>query len=233
MRRNGALLAILGLPFILAFGGELTYQSHESILAAIDRLLEQELHFNDHEYHIEPIRLDPRLRLPECERPLEAFILSGNQESGSLSMGVRCSGNQPWTLYNKVHLRTFRQVVVLRNSVKQGKVISQSDLILENRNLSTLRGEYFTAPEEVVGRMAKRSLPKGLVVVGDHFVAPMLIRRGQKVIIRAKSANVEVNMSGEALADGNEGQRIRIRNERSQAIVEGTIVGPGVVVVDR
>jgi flagella basal body P-ring formation protein FlgA len=36
-------------------------------------------------------------------------------------------------------------------------------------------------------------------------------------------------MSGVALMDGEEGQRIRVRNEESKRIVEGTVTGSNII----
>jgi flagella basal body P-ring formation protein FlgA len=231
MRGNGLLVVILVLLSVSVLEAEPRFQSHESIRAAIDRLLETELHQQDQEYQAEPARLDPRLRLPECDRSLEAFILSGQKESGYFSIGVRCPGSQPWTVYSKVRLTVYQQVVILKNPVRQGALIAETDLVLEKKELSALRGGYLTALEQAVGRPAKRSLPKGLVLNAGHLTVSTLVKKGQKVTIRARSANFEVNMPGEALADGNEGQRIRVRNDQSQKVVEGTVVGPGLVLV--
>ncbi|MCY1411705.1 flagella basal body P-ring formation protein FlgA [compost metagenome] len=57
------------------------------------------------------------------------------------------------------------------------------------------------------------------------------MRRGDAVMIRARSSRVNVVMPGEALADGVPGQQIRVRNLQSQRVVKARVVEPGTVEV--
>jgi len=228
MRSKVGILFLLALAVPAAFA-EIRVQSRESIVAAIAALIESDFRQKNQEFQVEPVKLDSRLRLPLCERPLEAFFLPGQRESGSLSVGVRCEGGHPWTLYNKVRVKAYRNVVVLKNAVRQGSVLTEADLDLEKRDLAELRGNYFTAFEQAVGRSLKRTLPAGAVLSSEGLSVPKMIQRGQKVIIQAESENFAVKMSGQALSDGGIGQRIRVRNDQSARIVEGTVAGPGLV----
>lgn len=194
-------------------------------------LIESDFRQRNQDFQAEPIMLDRRLQLPLCEKSLETFFLPGRRESGFLSVGVRCSGERPWTLYHKVRVKAYRDVVVLKKPVRQGAMLTEADLGLEKRELAELRGSYFTSFEAVVDRPAKRTLAAGTVLSPEWLTVPKLIKRGQKVIIRAESSHFTVNMSGQALADGEIGQRIRVRNDQSEKIVEGTVAAPGLVLI--
>lgn len=224
-----ALLLALAMPGALAAERP---QSHESIMAAIMSLIESDFRQRNEDFQVEPMKLDDRLRLPLCDRPLEAFFLPGQRESGFLSVGVRCVGSRPWTVYNKVRVKVYRHVVVLKKAVRHGAVLTEADLDLERRELGALRGRFFTSVEPVVNKPVKRSLAAGAVLSPDWITVPKMIRRGQKVIIQAESTHFAVKMSGEALSDGEVGQRIRVRNDQSARIVEGTVAGPGLVVIE-
>ncbi|HYE33922.1 flagellar basal body P-ring formation chaperone FlgA [Methylocaldum sp.] len=223
-------LFLLALAAPAAFA-EIRLQSHESISAAITALIESDFRQRNQEYQAEPVKLDIRLQLPLCDRPLDAFFLPGRRESGFLSVGVRCEGGRPWTIYNKVQVKAFREVVILKNAVRQGSVLTEADLGLEKRDLAELRGGYFTSLGQTVNRPVKRTLPAGTVLSPEWLSVSKMVRRGQKVIIRAESSHFAVNMSGQALADGEAGQRIRVRNDQSARIVEGTVMGPGLVLI--
>ena len=49
------------------------------------------------------------------------------------------------------------------------------------------------------------------------------IRRGETVTIVSRQGGMEVSSSGIALSDAELGGRVRIRNESSQRVVEGTV----------
>ncbi len=223
-----AFLLNLMIPWAYAEPG---CQSHASIVEAIDKLIESEFRQRDWDYQAETLPLDPRLRLAECQRPLEAFFPQGRREAGTWSVGVRCVGDRPWTIYGKVRIKAYREVVVLRNALRSGSVVGLADVGMVRKNLSELNGGYLTAPEQAVGLAVRHGLPAGLVLGADRLTRPKLIRRGEKVTISAQSGGYEVSMVGEALADGEKGERIRVRNEQSARIVEGMAVGPGLVLV--
>lgn len=224
-----ALLLTLAMPGALAAD---RLQSHESIMAAIMTLIESDFRQRHEEFQAEPMKLDDRLHLPWCDQPLEAFFLPGRRESGFPSVGVRCVGSQPWTVYSKVRVKVYRDVVVLKKAVRHGAILTEADLDLERRELGELRGSYFTSFEPVVNKPVKRTLAAGAVLSPDWLSVPKMIQRGQKVIIQAKSTHFSVKMSGQALGDGEAGQRIRVRNDQSARIVEGIVAGPGLVLIE-
>jgi len=225
---NSLFLLALAVPAAFA---EIRLQSHESIVAVIKALIESDFRQKNQDFQVEPVKLDSRLQLPLCDRPLGAFLLPGQRESGFLSVGVRCEGGHPWTLYNKVRVKAYRDVVVLKNAVRQGSMLTEADLGLEKRDLAALRGSYFTSFDPIVNRPVKRTLAAGAVLSPEWLSVPKMIRRGQKVIIQAESSHFAVKMSGQALSDGEAGQRIRVRNDQSARIVEGTVAGPGLVLI--
>jgi flagella basal body P-ring formation protein FlgA len=57
------------------------------------------------------------------------------------------------------------------------------------------------------------------------------IRKGDQVVITARSGTVSVRMPGEALSDGVIGKQISVRNQRSNRVIRARVVGPGQVEV--
>ena len=51
----------------------------------------------------------------------------------------------------------------------------------------------------------------------------LIVRRGDRVTLLAKSNTIEVRMEGEALSDGSQGDRIRVKNLRSRQTIEGEL----------
>jgi flagella basal body P-ring formation protein FlgA len=59
----------------------------------------------------------------------------------------------------------------------------------------------------------------------------LLVKRGSQVILRAGAGMFEVNVVGKALSDAAEGERVRVKNVKSQRIVEGYVMADGSVQV--
>lgn len=185
----------------------------------------------DARYEIEVARIDPRLRLVQCDKDLTQALESPAQPVGRVTVRVRCDGSSPWTVFVPATVKLFRQVVVTTLPLKRDHVIAAADISVVERDVGPLTQGYLTDPERVIGLKLKRA------TVNDQVLAPVFleqaeaIRKGDQVVIRARTNSINVVMPGEALSDGVPGQQIRVRNLRSQRIVKARVVEPGAVEV--
>ena len=224
------LMFLLSADVLHAEGGE-SIQSVESIAAAIQQFVESKFRQSPDEYEIKIPPIDPRLRLALCSGSMEVFTPQGAREMGQVSVGIRCMGAQPWTIYHRIYIRVFRPVAVLVGAYNAGTVLSSADIRAERRDISALNGQ-FISPEGAIGRPLKKALPANTVLIPEFLTTIKAVKRGEQVTIRNRSDVFEISMSGIALADGEIGQRIRVRNEQSGRIIQATVTGPGVVDVN-
>ncbi|KFI21696.1 flagellar basal body P-ring formation chaperone FlgA [Nitrosococcus oceani] len=180
---------------------------------------------------VTPGSLDRRLRLPKCSHPLKAFFPSGSRPRGNTTVGVRCTGETPWTVYLSVKMAVYGKVLVATHAISSGFPLSLADLRLERRDLSELRQGYLNEPAQAVGKRLKRPVGLGAIITPGMLEIPKLIRRGQQVILMATAPGLQVNMKGQALEDAGAGEHIRVRNTSSRRIVEGTVTAAGLVQV--
>lgn len=178
---------------------------------------------------VEVGRLDPRLRLAACDKPLSAWLPDGSRTLGNTTVGVRCEGAKPWSLFVPVSIKVIRDVVVLARPTSRGTVLSREDVRLEPMDITALNSGYYSDPEQVVDRVLVHSLAVGRPLDDRSLRAKTVVRRGQQVTLLAQAGSIEVRMAGTALADGAQGERIRVRNSRSNQIVEGIVQGAGTV----
>ncbi len=169
--------------------------------------------------------LDPRLRLRSCDAPLEAFRNHANRNSGRSTIGVRCTGTTPWTIYVSARINSYMEVYRLSRSLHRGQRVQEADLVRVEANVGRLGHGYFTESDRIIGMELRRAAGEGEIVTPSLLTAPELIRRGQTVTVLAETATTHVSMQGEALDSGALGDRIRIRNPRSEQVVEGEIIG--------
>lgn len=206
------------------------FQSHASINTRVrDYLLERVPDAQRADARVELGRLDPRLRLPVCSSPLQTIATGDRPAAGAQSVGVRCAGERPWTLYVPARVAVFGPVAVIARPLARGAAIQREDLEIVQRDLGGLSYGYFDTPEAAVGKMAKQPLSAGQILRVNQVVSPKLVRRGEQVTLRVFADGFVVSVAGSALADGVLGQRIRVRNERSRRVVEGEVVAAGAV----
>lgn len=173
--------------------------------------------------------LDPRLRLAECDKPLQAFTPGSQRGNGSLTVGVRCEGSSPWKIYVSARIKIFRPVVIANRPLPKGSPINLADVELQERDVTLLTDGFFTDPHALVGMLAKRPLGSGEILSASNLQAPTLVNKGDKVRIVARPGAFEVIMMGEAMRDGGRGDRIPVRNLSSGRVVEAIISGAGEV----
>ena len=176
--------------------------------------------------------LDPRLRLPACSMEVEVFLPNGARALGNTSVGVRCSGPQPWVVYLSASVRRFGEVLVASRFLPRGTILKAADLRVERRDLTTLPGEFEIVPARLVGKQLQRSLPIGAPIPPRAVTTPLLIKRGERVTISVRQTGMEINSGGIALSDAALGERLRVRNEASQRMIEGTVIAAHQITVE-
>jgi flagella basal body P-ring formation protein FlgA len=90
---------------------------------------------------------------------------------------------------------------------------------------------YLSDINQAIGKKLTRPLQPDQVLAPVHVQLAEAIRKGDQVVITARSGTINVRMPGEALSDGVIGKQISVRNQRSNRVVRARVVGPGQVEV--
>ena len=154
--------------------------------------------------------IDRNLNLPACAAP-EAFMAGGARVWGNTSVGVRCMGNSPWTIYVPVSVRVMAGVVVAEHPLTQGRAIEAADLALQEADLGLLPSAVITDTGQAIGRVVTVSVSAGQPLRQDLLRAPLVIQQGQSVTLRAQGAGFKVSAAGKALTNAVEGQVAQVR----------------------
>jgi flagella basal body P-ring formation protein FlgA len=175
--------------------------------------------------------LDSRLNLPDCPVPLTVEAREQSQLSARLNLQLGCPQGNGWSIYVPVDLSVRMPVVIAVRPVAYGQPIGAGDVRLGEADIANLYGQYLTELDAAIGMSAKRSIAQGSVIQTQQLDAPLLVRRGEAVVIRAESGVVSVKMTGVAMTDGRRGEQIRIKNKATSRVVEARVVAPGQAVV--
>ncbi|MDP3846039.1 MAG: flagellar basal body P-ring formation chaperone FlgA [Pseudomonas sp.] len=180
-------------------------------------------------HEIEIHQLDPRLRLPVCDKALSTALESPAQPVGRVTIKVRCEGTNPWTIFVPGQVHIYRSVLIASRPLKRATVLSETDLKLVERDVGLLNQGYLTSIEQAVDKKLTRQLLTDQVLAPAHLQQAEVIRKGDHVVITARSAGISVRMTGEALTDGALGEQIRVRNQGSGRSIRVRVTGPGQV----
>lgn len=173
--------------------------------------------------------LDGRLHLALCDTQLTAFAPPGARSVGNTTVGVRCNGVRPWSLYVPVTVRVFGDALVAVRPLAGGAVLTAQDVRVAQVDLGSATTSALTDPQRAVGKVLRRPLLTDALVTADSLDEPRLVRRDEQVTLLAEGTGIEVRMLGQALADGSSGELIRVRNLISKRVVEGIVVSAGIV----
>ena len=110
-----------------------------------------------------------------------------------------------------------------------GAVLTAADLRFVRRRLSAVPGGTALRADQVVGRQLALAVRPGMVFPRAALRPPVLVRKGRAVLIRVESAGLALTASGQALDSGGPGERVRVLNPVSHAVLAALVTGPGQV----
>ena len=232
IRRRLEILLVCGL--ILPFGPvgfAAEHQQHADILNAAAAFVMEHADRFPVAPEVVSGSLDSRLRLPRCSIPLLAYEPPNGLRSGRTVVGVRCEGEQPWKIFAPVRVKLPADIVAAARSLKRGEVLQQTDLVEVRKDIAKLHRDYFHDRSRLVGQRLRRSLKRGDVITPTAVEKRKLVRRGTDVTILAAKPQFQVRMRGKAMANGTQGDRIKIKNLSSGREVTATVIGSGLVQV--
>ncbi len=180
---------------------------------------------------ITPQSLDTRLSPPACLGMPKAEIASDRAISKNNTVKISCSSPEldyPWQIFISVRVEILFPVVVANQTLGPGELIEADQIRLDYVEQSQLRGQQFDDPASVAGTRVKRRIPINQPLFSSNLC---FVCKGDSVAIFARSENFEIKTNGEALNDGNLGDRIQVRNSRSHKSVDAHVIGIGEVEV--
>jgi len=182
-------------------------------------------------YEIEVKQLDPRLRMPMCDKELTASLESPATPIGRVTVKVRCEGSSPWTVFVPAQVHLFREVVTTTRPLRRAGIIEPGDVVLRERDISLINQGYFTSVDQAIGQKLTRQTVGDQVITLVHLEQAEVVRKGDQVVITARSGTLSVRMPGEALSNGGLAEQIRVKNLNSMRVIKAQVTAPGQVEV--
>jgi flagella basal body P-ring formation protein FlgA len=197
----------------------------QSVSRHVGELLKQHGLINNSQQRIDfsVSKIDPNLRLASCSKPLN-LKKNGSKLIGRISIAVRCEGNKPWKIYVPVTIKAYRMVVTAAEPLARNQSLEPTLLKLTEKDVSRLNQGYFSSIAEVKGKQLIRSVQLGAILKPNMVKEPIIIKRGDVVMIIAKTGALSVKSAGVALNDGRLGQQIQVKNKASKRVVVARVI---------
>jgi flagellar basal body P-ring formation protein FlgA len=204
-------------------------QSIEAVQSAAEEFVRSRLPASKARQFVTAAKLDSRLRLDACDQPLQTFEQSATALRERVTVGVRCTAANTWTLFVPVAVEVEIPVLVLRRALARRARVAIIDVEPETRRVPGTAATFLLDTASLQGHRLKRSLPAGTALTVDMLVPDVVVRRGQQVTLIAASGPVEIRAQGHALTEGGVDDRVRVQNMSSLKVVEGVVESDSVV----
>lgn len=171
--------------------------------------------------------IDQRIKATDCPEPLATSASSTSSTRSNINVLVECPTDD-WKVYVPVRLSVSIPMVVSARPLARGEMISLSDVRITMIELQRFRKEGFSEPSQIVGAKLKRNVRLGDVVERNDIC---VVCRNEKVTIRAVKSGMTITTQGTSLQDGGTGDQVRVKNDKSQRIIEGIVTNAAEITV--
>ncbi|HVC15667.1 MAG TPA: flagellar basal body P-ring formation chaperone FlgA [Rhodanobacter sp.] len=205
-------------------------QAPATVRAAAEQALRQHYALPGSRVEVKSAPLDIRLHLADCHLPLRATIPDYAAPASRMTVQVQCPQAGGWSVRVPLQLQLFRKVLVTNRALLRGDGLHPGDLHAEERDVTRLGYGYIGNPDETTGRILSRPLAAGSVLTPGALGGRRTVRAGDHVQLVARMGGIEVRASGVALGSGDDGARLRVRNDSSGRVIDAMVSAPGVVI---
>ncbi|MGV2293577.1 flagellar basal body P-ring formation chaperone FlgA [Trinickia sp. YCB016] len=159
---------------------------------------------------------------------LAPFMPTGSRMWGRTTVGVRCVGDRPWTLYVQARVSVQATYYVAARSLTPGDVLSAADLVAHDGDLTTLPMAVIINPSQAVGSVALMRVSEGMPLRQDMIRSASAVTVGQTVRIVANGQGFSISSEGSAMNNASPGQTVRVKTAAGQ-IIQGVVKDGGTV----
>lgn len=156
-----------------------------------------------------------------------------NRFTATLAFSTEASLDKPAVALGNLQVagrfEQMQDVPMVKFRMTSGQVITADDIIWQKMPSARLTRDTVLASEDLVGKMAVRTLTGTRAIKSDELRVPPVVTRQSTVHMNYKSANLSIQAVGQALEDGAVGDKIRVRNTSSGAMLEGIVTANGQV----
>ncbi|MCK6418099.1 MAG: flagellar basal body P-ring formation chaperone FlgA, partial [Alphaproteobacteria bacterium] len=154
---------------------------------------------------IEDIKIDPRTKTfravmmaPDTDNPAQRIPVTGTYER-------------------------MINVPVLRDTLNQGATIGERDLDQLALRERQVRPNMILKVENLIGKTPRRMVLAGQPVLENEIEQPLIVSRGENVMVIYRKGALQLTAQGKALENGAIGDIIRIANTNTNKTIEGEV----------
>ncbi len=124
------------------------------------------------------------------------------------------------------------RVPVLTSALNCGDIIQPENVAMVSLRSDLVRDGAITDAFTLIGKQARRQIKDGAPIKANQVQTPVLVHRGDEVVVFYALKTMNLTAKGKALDAGGQGETVRILNVKSNRVLTAKVVQTNQVVVD-
>lgn len=142
-------------------------------------------------------------------------------------LSVTAPGMDPAHARMSGRVMDMMDVPVATHRLMPGDVIGPADIQMQRILASAIRAGVAQTPAQAVGLAPRRPVGPGAPLLVADLVKPTLVQKGASVRMELELPGISVSAEGTAMDSGGAGERVRVLNPASRALVDTVVVAGG------
>jgi flagella basal body P-ring formation protein FlgA len=236
LKRNGIDLSRIRLetpPVVEIYRGYVELD-REKIKKSVVELIKNHDRWRKLTINVKDIQIRSNLILPKGNISHSVEIPKNTTLSSPMpfSVNINLKGRPYKTIRVWARLEILTHVVVTQRPIGRYRPITRGDVTLKKMDAAHLAGNIITDIKDVLGKRAKRNIDIHTVLRTDLIEFPPLVKRGDMVLIVARSRGLKVTTLGRVRTRGLRGEKVRVVNLDSKKSIFARVMDANTVIVD-
>lgn len=116
------------------------------------------------------------------------------------------------------------EIPVFNKIMRKGDVISEKDITYESLDSRNITSRIITQKSTLINKSITKRISAFTPINESDIDKPVLIAKKSMINVIYKKGAVEVKMLAVAMEDGKEGEMIKIKNPKSNAVILGRVI---------
>jgi flagella basal body P-ring formation protein FlgA len=135
------------------------------------------------------------------------------------------SGKSLRSIWITAEIDIHSEVLTAAIKIPAGKTITTEDVAQKSVRIKDFRASYVRIPQDILGKVARRSIAPGDPLTREKFSDPLLVNSGETVRLRLERNGIVLTSLAKAEQDGRLGQMIRVRNIDFSTLLKARVTG--------
>ncbi len=169
------------------------------------------------------------LRTGDVKLKFQRIGMGKSKKQAYLPVSIMVDGKAFKNINMMFNVNRYENVVVAKSMIKTGRIVNRDSVELENVETTQLTADAFYTIDEIVGKVAKKTIYPGAVLTNETVGGKAVVKRGDNVIILIKASGLEVTAKGVCQEDGDYGDMIKVINSDTRKVLYGNVLDGGTV----